>query len=165
VRMNAGWHEGMFGQAVVSITTIARQGVIEEITAGTGTFAYRASPGLGTRLVVAATLRLSPDDPARIQERVLAFRQHRVRTQPTAQKNAGCMFKNPPGDHAGRLIDSAGLKGLAVGRAMVSDRHANFIINRGGATFEDVASLIDRVRETVREATGVTLEQEVIRWT
>ena len=164
VRMNAGWHEGMFGQTVASVTTITRQGAIEEVVAGTETFAYRKSPGLGDRFVAAATLRLTPDDPGRIQERVLSFREHRVRTQPTGRKNAGCIFKNPPGDHAGRLIDATGLKGLAVGPAVVSDRHANFILNRGGATFKEVASLIDAVREAVFKQTGIALETEVIRW-
>jgi len=164
VRMNAGWHEGAFGGAVVSLTVVSRQGIVEEVAAGPATFAYRASPGLGGRLVVAATLRLTPDDPARIDERVREYHDHRVRTQPTGARNAGCVFKNPAGDHAGRLIDAAGLKGLAAGRAVVSDVHANFIVNRGGATCADVLRLIDAVREAVFKKTGVTLEQEVILW-
>ncbi len=164
VRMNAGWHEGSFGQAVVSLTAISRQGIVEEIAAGPGTFAYRSSPGVGDRFVLAATLRLTPDDPARIEERVRGYHDHRVRTQPTRARNAGCIFKNPPGDHAGRLIDAAGLKGMAVGKAVVSDVHANFIINRGGASSSDVLKLIDAVRETVFKKTGVALEQEVILW-
>ncbi len=165
VRMNAGWHEGAFEQVVASFTAISRRGAVEEVAAGPGTFAYRASPGLGDRFVVAAALRLTPDDPARAEERVRAFHDHRVRTQPTGERNAGCVFKNPPGDHAGRLIDAAGLKGLAVGPAVVSDRHANFIINRGGATCREVTALIERVRAAVHERCGVLLEQEVIRWT
>ena len=76
-----------------------------------------------------------------------SYRDHRVATQPTGARNAGCIFKNPAGDHAGRLIDSCGLKGLAVGSAVVSDVHANFIINRGGATFADLARLIDSIRD------------------
>jgi UDP-N-acetylmuramate dehydrogenase len=165
VRMNAGWHEGAFGQAVASFTAVSRAGAVEEIAAGPGTFAYRASPGVGDRFVVAAALRLTPDDPARVEERVRAFHDHRVRTQPTGERNAGCVFKNPPDDHAGRLIDAAGLKGLAVGAAVVSDRHANFIINRGGATCREVTTLIERVRAAVQERCGVLLEQEVIPWT
>ena len=165
VRMNAGWHEGSFGQTVISLTTISRQGVLEEIRATPGTFAYRSSPGLAGRFVVSATLGLSGDDPARIEERIRFYHDRRVATQPTGARNAGCIFKNPEGDHAGRLIDACGLKGLAVGRAVVSDVHANFIINRGGATFQEVAELIDRVREEVFRKTGVALEPEVIRWT
>jgi len=164
VRMNAGWHEGMFGRAVASFTAISRRGEIEEARVGPGTFAYRSSPGVGDRFVAGATLRLAPDDPDRIRERMRAYRDHRVATQPAGARNAGCIFKNPPGEHAGRLIERSGLKGLASGRAMVSDIHANFIINRGGATFRDVASLIDTVREAVGKATGITLETEVIVW-
>lgn len=165
VRMNAGWHEGMFGNAVFSFTAISRQGQIEEVRTGPGTFEYRRSPGVGDRFVAAATLRLAPDDPARIKDTMRACHEHRVATQPTGAKNAGCIFRNPPGGHAGRLIDACGLKGLAVGRAVVSDVHANFIINRGGATCRDVAALIDRIRDEVSRKTGITLETEVIVWT
>ncbi|MBI1950000.1 MAG: UDP-N-acetylmuramate dehydrogenase [Acidobacteria bacterium] len=165
VRMNAGWHEGMFGDAVSSFLAVSRHGEIEEIISGPGTFEYRRSPGVGDRFVAAATLRLTPDDPARVKERMKAFHDRRVSTQPTGAKNAGCIFRNPPDDHAGRLIDACGLKGLAVGRAVVSDAHANFIINQGGATYRDVAALIDRIRDTVSGKTGITLETEVVRWT
>ncbi len=165
VRMNAGWHEGAFGQAVAAITTVGRHGAIESIVPGPGTFAYRSSPGLGGRFVAEVTLRLESDDPARIQDRVRGFHENRVRTQPTGARNAGCVFKNPPGDHAGRLIDAAGLKGRAIGRAVVSDVHANFIINQGGATCADVRRLIDLIRDTVQKRSGVSLEQEVIIWT
>lgn len=165
IKMNAGWHEGMFGQAVVSFTAVSRDGRVEEVRAGPGTFAYRRSPGLGDRCVAAATLRLAPDDPGRIMARVREYREHRTRTQPTGVKNAGCVFKNPEGDHAGRLIDVCGLKGEAAGRAEVSDVHANFILNRGGATCADILALIDRVRDAVLKETGVTLEREVILWT
>jgi UDP-N-acetylmuramate dehydrogenase len=164
VRMNAGWHEGMFGRAVASITAVTRQGTIETIAVTGDTFGYRCSPGLGDRCVVEADLRLIPDDPKRVQDRVLEYRRHRVATQPTAAKNAGCVFKNPPGDHAGRLIDACGLKGTSVGAAVVSEIHANFIINRGGATCGDIRRLIETIRDTVRERTGVVLEQEVVSW-
>jgi len=115
--------------------------------------------------VAAATLRLRPDDPARVRERMRAYHDHRVATQPTGAKNAGCIFKNPPGGHAGRLIDQSGLKGLAVGQAVISEVHANFIVNRGGATFAEVAALIDRVRDEVGKRTGEALATEVIVWT
>ena len=164
VRMNAGWHEGMFGQAVLSFTAISRPGLVEEVVATPATFAYRRCPGLGDRFVAEATLRLVPDDPARVRDRMQSYHDHRVSTQPTGARNAGCIFKNPPDGHAGRLIDESGLKGLAVGRAVVSDTHANFIINRGGATFADVRALIDRVRDEVHRKTGVALETEVVVW-
>ena len=165
VRMNAGWHEKAFGDLVTSITAVTRDGRIETLSAGPATFAYRTAPGLGDRCVAEATLKLQPEDPARIAEAMRAFRDHRVRTQPAGERNAGCMFKNPPGDHAGRLIDACGLKGTAVGRAQVSEVHANFFINRGGATCRDVRALLDQVREAVRRQTGVSLEPEVVLWT
>jgi UDP-N-acetylmuramate dehydrogenase len=165
VRMNAGWHGSEFGSAVASLLTITRAGSIAEIAAGAGTFAYRRSPGVSDRFVARAVLRLTPDDPERIAERLRSFRDHRVRTQPAGERNAGCMFKNPPGDHAGRLIDACGLKGLTIGRAQVSAVHANFFINQGGATFRDVAALMDAVRAAVLKATGVSLDPEVVLWT
>jgi UDP-N-acetylmuramate dehydrogenase len=164
-RMNAGWHEKAFGDCVESLTAVTRDGRIETIVPGPGTFAYRSSPGVGDRCVVEATLKLRPEDPARIAESMRFFRDHRVRTQPTGERNAGCMFKNPAGDHAGRLIEGSGLKGTAVGRAQVSEVHANFFINRGGATCRDVRALMDQVREAVLRRTGVILEPEVVLWT
>jgi UDP-N-acetylmuramate dehydrogenase len=165
VRMNAGWHEGEFGSTVASLETVTRAGTIQTIAAEAGTFAYRRSPGLGDRIVTSALLTLRPDDPARVAERMRAYRDHRVRTQPVGERNAGCMFRNPAGDHAGRLIDACGLKGRAIGRVMVSPVHANFFINQGGATCRDVMALIDLVRDTVSRMSGVTLESEVVTWT
>ena len=162
--MGAGWHEGEIGRLVTSITTVSRTGHIEEIAASPETFAYRSSPGLGDRFAASVTLKLLADDPARIEERMRGYRDHRVGTQPTGARNAGCIFKNPPGDHAGRLIEACGLKGRASGRAAVSDIHANFIINKGGATYEEIATLIEDVRESVLKQTGVELEQEVRSW-
>jgi len=162
--MNAGWHQGEFGQAVESLTLVSREGGIEEMRNGPDTFAYRSSPGLGDGFVAAATLRLRPDDPVRVAGRVRGYHDQRVRTQPTGARNAGCIFKNPEGDYAGRLIDAAGLKGRSVGAAAISDVHANFLINRGGASSRDVLLLIEIVREAVHKATGITLRQEVIVW-
>jgi UDP-N-acetylmuramate dehydrogenase len=163
--MNAGWHGEEFGARVASVVTVSRVGRVETLAAGPGMFAYRTSPGLAGRLVAAVDLRLEPDDPARVAARMRGFRDHRVATQPAGERNAGCMFRNPAGDHAGRLIDACGLKGFAVGRAVVSPVHANFFVNQGGATFRDVAALMDAVRGRVLRDTGVTLEPEVVLWT
>ena len=163
-RMNAGWHEGEFGARVVSLLVVARDGRAETVATGPGTFAYRRSPGIGDRFVAEATLRLEPGDPAHIAVKMRDYRDHRVLTQPTGQRNAGCMFKNPPGDHAGRLIEACGLKGLTIGRAQVSPMHANFFINLGGATCRDVVVLLDDTRDKVQRHAGVTLEPEVILW-
>jgi UDP-N-acetylmuramate dehydrogenase len=90
--------------------------------------------------------------------------EKRRSSQPLGQKSAGCIFKNPPGASAGRMIDELGLKGFSVGDAQVSDRHANFFINAGQASAADMLSLIANVRERVREAYGVNLENEVVVW-
>ena len=165
VRMNAGWHDGEFGPHVSALTVVTRQGEIESVACGPEFFAYRKSPGLGERVVAEAVLELDRDDPAKIAERMRGFRDHRVKTQPTGERNAGCMFQNPQGDHAGRLIDACGLKGTRVGDAEVSAIHANFFINLGMARAKDVRALIEQVRERVRQQTGVLLESEVVTWT
>jgi UDP-N-acetylmuramate dehydrogenase len=164
VRMNAGWHDDEFGPRIVSLLAVDRRGVIETLTNGPGFFEYRRSPGLGDRIVAEARLRLRRDDPARIAARMRGFRDHRVRTQPAGERNAGCMFKNPANDHAGRLIEASGLKGRRIGAVEVSQVHANFFINRGGATCDDVLRLLDEVRGDVLRQTGVTLHPEVMVW-
>lgn len=164
VRMNAGWHDEEFGPRVVSLVTVDRSGVVETLANGPGFFEYRKSPGLGDRIVAEARLRLQPDDPARIAARMRGFRDHRVRTQPAGERNAGCMFKNPANDYAGRLIEACGLKGQRKGAVEVSKVHANFFINRGGATCENVLRLLDEVRDEVLRQTGVTLQPEVMVW-
>ena len=103
-------------------------------------------------------LRRAPTDD--VKARVVAYRQHRKATQPP-QASAGSVFKNPPGDYAGRLIEAAGLKGTAIGKAQFSPVHANFIVNTGGATASEVVSLMALARRTVRERFGVELELEV----
>ena len=165
IRMNAGWHEGEIGKRVASVLTVGPGGEIEELPAAPGMFAYRASPGLQDRFVASAVLRLERDDPQAIAARMRAYRDHRVNSQPTGARNAGCIFKNPAGDYAGRLIEQCGLKGRAVGGAVVSEIHANFVINRGGATYNDVATLIDIIRAEILARTGIELETEVRRWT
>jgi UDP-N-acetylmuramate dehydrogenase len=113
------------------------------------------------RVVLAATLELVAADPAAVAARVAAFQAQRQATQPLAEQNAGSVFRNPPGDHAGRLIDAAGLKGRRVGTAAVSTRHANFIVTDRGGRAADVRQLADEVRSAVRDAAGVELEYEI----
>lgn len=111
-------------------------------------------------IITGATFRLQRDDPDAILRRVAYYKQHRKDTQPV-QGSAGSVFKNPSGDHAGRLIDSVGLKGTRIGGAEISRKHANFIVNNGGARASDVVALIALARRTVRERCGVELELEV----
>jgi UDP-N-acetylmuramate dehydrogenase len=110
--------------------------------------------------IVGGSFLLTRDDPAAIRARVAAYRQHRKDTQPP-QPSAGSVFKNPPGDHSGRLVEAAGLKGANHGGAQISPKHANFIVNNGGATAADILALIALARKTVLERFGVALELEV----
>ena len=111
-------------------------------------------------MIVGATFLLRRDDRAAVRARVAAFRKHRKDTQPN-QKSAGSVFKNPPGDFSARLIQAADLKGHQVGGAEISRKHANFIVNNGGATAADIVALIALARRTVRERFGVELELEL----
>ncbi len=111
-------------------------------------------------MITGATFLLKHADPAEVQNRVAAYKRHRKETQPS-QQSAGSVFKNPPGDHSGRLIEAAGLKGHQLGQAQISPVHANFIVNLGGATAGDVVALIALARRTVRERYDVELELEV----
>jgi UDP-N-acetylmuramate dehydrogenase len=126
-------------------------------------FAYRKSFYVDHPecLILGATLSLSPGDPTGIEERMKEYKSRRAASQPLEFPSAGSVFKRPEGDFAARLIDVCGLKGLRVGGAEVSEKHAGFIVNRGGATSEDVKHLIELIRERVRKETGVTLECEI----
>ncbi|MBF6590215.1 MAG: UDP-N-acetylmuramate dehydrogenase, partial [Ktedonobacterales bacterium] len=111
-------------------------------------------------MITGGVFLLRRDDPAALRARVAAYKRHRKETQPP-QPSAGSVFKNPPGDYAGRLIEAAGLKGTSLRQARISPRHANFIVNTGGATAADVVGLIALARRTVRERFGIELELEV----
>jgi UDP-N-acetylmuramate dehydrogenase len=125
-------------------------------------FAYRESRFKHSReVVLAAGMQLRPGDPERIAARVAEHQAQRVATQPLADQNAGSVFRNPPGDHAGRLIDAAGLKGFRIGSAQVSELHANFIVTDRGASAADVRALGDAVRATVEERFDVRLAYEI----
>ncbi|HET8567548.1 MAG TPA: UDP-N-acetylmuramate dehydrogenase [Candidatus Limnocylindria bacterium] len=127
-------------------------------------FAYRTSSLQGTpTVVVSARFRGIPGERARAVARIKEMANERTKKQPLAQPNTGSIFRNPPGDFAGRLIDAAGLKGTRVGGAVVSERHANFIVNTGGATASDVWELMRRCMHEVKERFGVTLVPEVER--
>jgi UDP-N-acetylmuramate dehydrogenase len=128
-------------------------------------FEYRTTSLRGSGAVVlAAALRLTARPRAECEAEMARLLEARQASQPTAERNAGSIFRNPPGDYAGRLIDEAGCKGLAVGGARVSERHANFIVHDGAATAAEVASLMLAVRARVQSHAGVTLVPEVVWW-
>lgn len=160
---NAGAHGSDMAGVVLSVDAWDRDRAdTVTLAAEDCRFAYRDSAFKGGRwTVLGARLRLSHGDPDEIAARVAAHQALRRATQPVADQNAGSVFRNPPGDHAGRLIDAAGLKGTRVGSAEVSPLHANFIVVDRGGRAEDVRALGDRVRETVSERFGVELEYEI----
>ncbi len=162
VRMNAGAHGREIGDVVMAarVFDLDRLELRERPAAEFG-FRYRGSNLLDQHLVLDARLRLSPEGAGDVKRRMESYRRHRARTQPGAAQNAGSVFKNPPGDHAGRLVEAAGLKGFAVGGAAVSELHANFFIARDGARAQDVFELVAKVRLRVMEMFGVELEPEI----
>jgi UDP-N-acetylmuramate dehydrogenase len=159
--MNAGAWSHEMSEIADWIRGIDEAGEAVELEAREVAWSYRRARFPRPLTIVEAALRLVPGDPERIAAREEEWHEARRRTQPLGEPSAGCVFTNPPGDHASRLIDVAGLKGERVGGAMVSPVHANFIVNAGGATAGDVMRLIARVRERVRAVHGVELALEV----
>lgn len=166
--MNAGCYGAETWDSVVSVRVLGRDGTLAELPASAFEVGYRQVAlrdpcmRLGENLwFVAGTFRFRPGDAEAARRRIREFLARRIATQPLALPNAGSVFRNPPGDHAARLIESAGLKGRRVGGAQVSIQHANFIVNTGGASAADIESLISIIRETVHEKSGVRLETEV----
>ena len=162
VRMNAGAHGGHMADVVERAEVFElRRGVGSFRPAADIGFAYRSTGLDDDAVVIAATACLRPAGEVAIRAAMNAARSWRRRTQPLAEPNCGSVFTNPPGDHAARLIESVGGKGLRIGGAEVSVKHANFIVASSGARASDVAALIDRLRELVRKQAGVELETEV----
>ena len=160
---NAGGAHGAIGELLAAVTVVDADGRLREVPCAPAEFGYRRSPFRGATIVEAA-LALRADSPAAIRDRLRAIHAAKRASQPLAAASAGCMFRNPRPQSSGRLIDQAGCKGLAVGRARVSERHANFFVNEGGAAARDVLALVERVRERVAAATGHELELEVEVW-
>ncbi len=119
---------------------------------------------LGDRVLIEALLELEVSTPAVVKQRFEDVVRRKNASQPVAMSSAGCAFRNPEGDSAGRLIDACGLKGTHMGAAVISERHANFIVNEGGATSADVLALLELIEQTVFEKEGVRLHREIIVW-
>jgi UDP-N-acetylmuramate dehydrogenase len=157
IRMNAGGRHGETSGAVRYVDILTPAGELRRLAKGEVGFRYRGTD-LGDAIVVAAGFELVPDP--KVRERYDAILGDKKKSQPLGSHNAGCMFKNPPGGHAGRIIDECGLKGERVGAAHVSRKHANFIVNDGGATANEVLRLVEIIRGRV----PVPLELEVLVW-
>lgn len=162
VRMNAGAHGRSLDEVVERIEIFDLDvGGTRDIPADLAGFRYRGSSIPERGVVIGATVHLRPGDPDEIRGLMDEAREWRRATQPLAEPNCGSVFKNPPGDHAARLIEAVGGKEMAVGGARVSEKHANFIVAGTGSTARDVYRLIEKLRDRVRERFGVELEPEV----
>jgi UDP-N-acetylmuramate dehydrogenase len=165
LRMNAGAYGMQIGSYVREVELYrAAAKKLETLRGSQISFEYRHTSFAPDDIMLAVKLEL-PSKPFReILEGIRVCNEKRRSSQPLNQKSAGCIFKNPPGSSAGRMIDALGLKGHRVGGACVSERHANFFVNTGNASAADMLALIADVRERVRVANGVELENEVIVW-
>jgi UDP-N-acetylmuramate dehydrogenase len=163
VRMNAGGKFGDLGARVTRVQVMDASGHFFERTKDDLVFEYR-STNISATFILGATLELEEEDPERIMKRTKEIWMYKRNSQPLNTKNAGCIFKNPRGLSAGALIDQAGLKGLRVGGAEVSAKHANFIIAHPGCKADDVLKLVKIIREKVYEKNEIHLESEVKIW-
>jgi UDP-N-acetylmuramate dehydrogenase len=165
LRMNAGAYGMQIGSYVREVKLYrAASRKIETLRGHQISFEYRHTSFAPDDMMLAVKLEL-PSKPYReILKGIRICNEKRRSSQPLGQKSAGCIFKNPPGASAGRMIDELGLKGLNVGDARVSDRHANFFVNAGKASAKEMLALIADVRERVRKSFGVILENEVVVW-
>jgi UDP-N-acetylmuramate dehydrogenase len=174
--MNAGCYGGETWNLVAQVETIDRAGTLHvrtpqhytigyrsvelrshQMSSMNGGFAYES----GQEWFVAATFRLSHGDGEQSRATIKKLLAQRIAAQPLGIPNAGSVFRNPPGDHAARLIEVCGLKGRRIGGASISAKHSNFIVNDGGATAADIEALIELAQNTVRQQFGVHLEREV----
>lgn len=172
IRGNAHWGGQDIATRVRSVTLAARDGSIVDVPRDEMGFAYDRSRIIDTgEIVVAASFVVAEGNVEELRARARASLHYRKQTQPLAMPSAGCIFQNPSPDDsvpagiprsAGALIDRAGLKGLRIGGARISERHANFIVNDGGATADDIRQLIERARDEVRRRFGVELRDEVV---
>lgn len=161
--MNAGCYGGETWNHVLSVDTVDRRGVRHRRGKDDYAIGYRhvALKTHGEEWFVGGTFAFEAGDSAQAMARIRELLARRVASQPLSQPNAGSVFRNPPGDHAARLIESCGLKGYTIGGAQVSTKHANFIVNVGAASAADIEAVIDHVEGMVRERAGVALVREV----
>jgi UDP-N-acetylmuramate dehydrogenase len=160
VVMNAGTRLGEMKDSVKAVRIVTPAGALIDCPAEEMVFTYRRAM-LPPGIVVGVWLQLKPGVRADIEKIVKDYLHYRRDTQPLTLPSAGCVFKNPPNDSAGRVVEAAGLKGACVGDAQVSDKHANFIVNQGNASAKDVLALIRKVRAQVARKTGIRLELEL----
>jgi UDP-N-acetylmuramate dehydrogenase len=163
--MNAGWHEFETGNVVSTVEVLETDGTVGTCDRENCKFGYRSSAFRGSdRVVLGAEFRLKPDEPSAIQARLDGFAASRKANQPTELPSCGSVFLKPEGDFAGRLIESAGLKGRRIGDIQVSPKHANFFVNLGHGTATDALALVELVEAEVFKVSGVRLTREFEVW-
>ncbi len=163
IRMNAGGKFGDIGAVIRTVRVMDTAGTVFERTKDDLVFGYR-STNIAAKFILGATLELEEEDPDRIMKKTKEIWMYKRNTQPLNTKSCGCMFKNPRGLSAGALIDQAGLKGMRVGGAEVSEKHANFIVAHAGCRADDVLKLVKIIREKVFDRNEIHLESEVQIW-
>lgn len=163
VMMNAGAYGGEMSGVVESVRCLDADGVVREYSGGELEFSYRHSRFCesGGAVILSARLGLEPGDGAEIENRMRELMEKRSASQPLDRPSAGSTFKRPKTGYAAAMIDGAGLKGFKIGGAAVSEKHAGFVVNLGGASFADVTAVMEHVRKTVLDKYGVELEPEV----
>lgn len=159
--MNAGTHDGAIGDFVSAVYFLHADGTIGELKPTAGAFAYRTFNFPPGAILLGARLTLHRKPQKEIYAEIKARLKQKKATQPLALASAGCVWKNPDADYAGRLLEKAGLKGKRLGGAEISAKHANFIVNRGGATAADVVALMEMALERVYKQAGVRLQPEI----
>jgi UDP-N-acetylmuramate dehydrogenase len=161
VVMNAGAFGADFSSVVQNVTLMTPQGDLIKNDRAHLKFSYRHFEMVRGGVVVRVEMTLAPSSPEKVTEAILNYLKKRKESQPLDYPSAGSVFKNPPNEYAGRLIEQAGLKGKRIGGAMISEKHANFIVNTGGARAQDVLELICLARTSVKSNTGIELEPEI----
>ena len=161
--INAGTHDGAISDTLVFVNAVDRSGRLYEWPKDKIEFSYRTAKYPKTPVILSAEFALRSGDKEEIAKRINALRERRKERHPLAWPSLGSVFKNPPkGASAGKLIEEAGLMGVRVGKARISEKHANWIINEGGARSKDVEVLIHLIKEKVKDATDIVLESEII---
>lgn len=161
LRMNAGAFGGEIKDVIEDVSFMNCEGEIKTVYRKDLSFSYREMQAGADDTIISCTLALFKKDVEAIREEMKKFALLRSKTQPLNKATAGSVFKNPPGNSAGRLVDEAGLKGVQVGQAKISIKHANFIENLGGATAADIMSLMELMKDRVYKKSGISLEAEV----
>ena len=159
--MNSGAQGTEMKDVTDTITLLTPQAEVIEQNSGELRFNYRSLTLSKGTVILKAVLRMKPSTRNSLLGQIEKINRWRKRMQPLNVPSAGSVFKNPPGQSAGQLVEQAGLKGFTLGNAQISDKHANFIVNRGGATARDILSLMDIMQNSVYKATGIQLEPEI----